>query len=566
MKLQFKFLVPVFLLFGTFFALFFYSEYLHSEKHLEQTILAQGRSIDHIIRATRLVYHREFLASDFSITTQTQAFLPSHTMRKISAQLAELTPDQSSHFRGITTTPYSNIDKATDLEKTALDFFTKSPQTKERLDRFKQDGQLFFQYSTPTYIQSYCLECHPESHCEAGDLNGIFSITLSANKIEAQSLGRQQDTLVILVISLVISCLFTMLLFRKLIHSKLEVLHTISQQNISGNYHTTVDVTGNDELDNVILSLNQMSSVIADREAELLKAHEFSSAVLSNISDAVSVIDLEKSTIVAANNAFLEMHGVSYSETIGQSCHKITRCQNPNCDEKQTLCPGKISEKTGEACRAERVRNVAGRLNYYDVSTSPICTPEDKVVQVVRVARNITENKHQEEQIRKLAYYDALTGLPNRTLLYDRMHQTLLLCEREKSTGVIAFLDLDLFKEVNDTLGHAAGDNLLQIIAKRLLSCVRESDTVARLGGDEFLIILHELSGHNNVTIMAEQLLEAINKPITLNNTEFRTSASLGMCFYPRDGTTVDALLKCADSAMYEAKRKGRNTFHLSNS
>jgi diguanylate cyclase (GGDEF)-like protein/PAS domain S-box-containing protein len=562
-KLQFKFLVPVFLLFGTFFVLFFFTDHRHSEKSLEQTILTQARSLASLIRATRLVYHNEFLASDFSVNNQTQVFLPSHTMRKISAKLAELSPDHTIRFRTITTVPVDKVDKATTQELNALHFFSEHPDQHELFEPITLNKQLYYQYFTPTYFRDYCHACHPNPAVKDGDLNGVLSITLSAEQLRVQALQRHNLSVIFLLVSLSLCGLGTLWLFRRLIYTKLDKLHRISQLTSSGDYSTAIDVTGNDELDSLILAMNRMSAAIAEREAEILKAHEFSSAILSNISDAVSVIDCKTSTIVAANRAFLEMHNVTYNEAIGHPCHEVTRCESIDDGEKRQ-CPGKIAAASSQPCRAERYRATGDTIHYFDVCASPICNGDNEPAQVVRVARNITENKQQEAQIRKLAYHDALTGLPNRTLFHDRLSLALLLYERDNTRGAIAFLDLDLFKTINDSFGHAAGDTLLKVIAKRLSGCVRESDTVARIGGDEFLLILRDLTDHESAKILAEQLLEAISKPITLNNETIHTSASIGLCFYPQHGTTVDALLKCADSAMYQAKLAGRNTYHIS--
>ncbi|WP_321532756.1 diguanylate cyclase domain-containing protein [uncultured Desulfuromonas sp.] len=562
MKLQFKFLVPVFLLFGVFFVLFFIADHRHSEKSMEQTLLSQARSLDRLIRATRLVYHGEFIANDFSVNQQTQVFLPSHTLRKISEKLTELSPDNSIRFRSITTAPVNKQAKATHPEKRALDFFSTHPQTEELFEPILKEDQLYYQYFSPTYFRAYCNTCHPNTTVKDGHLNGVLSITLSAEHLRIQTLQRHNMALMILLASLTLCGFGTMWLFRRLIHRKLDILRAISQDTGSGNDDATVDVSGNDELDNLILSMNQMSTAIAERETEILKAHEFSSTILNNISDAVSVIDCETAKIVAANQAFLDMHNVTYCEAIGHLCHEVTQCQSLD-DDSVDSCPGTIAAQTKQPCRKERFCTTGDTINYFDVSASPINNANNKPVQVVRVARNITENKQQEAQIRKLAYHDALTGLPNRALFHDRLNQALLQCERESCCGAIAFLDLDLFKSINDAYGHAAGDMLLKVVARRLSGCVRESDTVARIGGDEFLLILRDLKDRDSAVILLEQLIESVCKPITLNNETIRTSASIGLCFYPQHGTAIDDLLKCADGAMYEAKRSGRNTYTI---
>lgn len=156
-----------------------------------------------------------------------------------------------------------------------------------------------------------------------------------------------------------------------------------------------------------------------------------------------------------------------------------------------------------------------------------------------------------------------MTGLPNRTLFNDRLEQALLLSARENHSGIIAFIDLDNFKEINDTYGHAAGDELIKIIAGRLTLCVRGSDTVARMNGDEFLIIFQKVAGDEHVTTLAQQLLNTISKPVVLQGAQITPLASIGLCYFPEHGNSVDELLRCADNAMYKVKHEGRNSFHL---
>lgn len=173
----------------------------------------------------------------------------------------------------------------------------------------------------------------------------------------------------------------------------------------------------------------------------------------------------------------------------------------------------------------------------------------------------ITERKMHEAEIRFQATHDALTGLPNRTLLYDRMQQAMLHSERYGTLTAIAFLDLDQFKFINDSLGHQVGDELLRITAQRLKSCLRESDTVARQGGDEFVLLLTSQPNEESVTQTMQRVLHEVAQPWTANDLEFRITCSIGITLYPDDGRDAETLLKHADSAMYKAKELGRNNF-----
>jgi len=175
--------------------------------------------------------------------------------------------------------------------------------------------------------------------------------------------------------------------------------------------------------------------------------------------------------------------------------------------------------------------------------------------------RLIKEIEHRVEAERQLEYranYDQLTGLPNRTLVLDRLSQALLRAERNRDRVVVLFLDLDHFKQVNDTLGHAAGDRLLQGVAQRLRDVVRDSDTVARLGGDEFLLLLSDLHEREGVEGVCEKILAALGQPFVIFGHEFHVSASIGIALYPDDGESAEVLLKSADIALYRVKEEGR--------
>lgn len=183
---------------------------------------------------------------------------------------------------------------------------------------------------------------------------------------------------------------------------------------------------------------------------------------------------------------------------------------------------------------------------------------------VVAIMRDISERKQAEERISHMAHHDALTGLPNRTLLDDRIRQAISLAQRYDRSLTIIFIDLDDFKLVNDSLGHKVGDELLKIIADRMLQCVRQSDTVVRLGGDEFVIVLSDQSGTaETITPSLQRIRDAIAEPIFLSGQRLEVTASIGLATYPRDGSSGDALLMNADAAMYQAKALGRNNYQF---
>jgi diguanylate cyclase (GGDEF)-like protein/PAS domain S-box-containing protein len=171
--------------------------------------------------------------------------------------------------------------------------------------------------------------------------------------------------------------------------------------------------------------------------------------------------------------------------------------------------------------------------------------------------------RRKQERIEYLAHFDALTGLPNRALLQDRLTQALSTAQRNGRQVGVLFLDLDHFKDVNDTLGHAAGDLLLQAVATRLRRCVRKVDTIARVGGDEFVLVLPELGGGEHAAVVAENILWSMSESFIIEDRPLRILASIGISIYPDDATDIDTLLKNADAAMYHAKKSGRNNYQF---
>ncbi len=178
---------------------------------------------------------------------------------------------------------------------------------------------------------------------------------------------------------------------------------------------------------------------------------------------------------------------------------------------------------------------------------------------------DITERKKLEKEIRHMAYHDALTGLPNRRLFLELVRFELAEAQRNRKKTGLLFLDLDRFKEVNDKLGHEAGDELLKIVAARLKSVLRKADAVARIGGDEFSILLTDITGREDITEIARKILAAFQEKCVISGREFHITTSMGISVYPDDSDAINTLFRCADIALYRAKNRGRNAFEFYN-
>ncbi|MBK9160037.1 MAG: EAL domain-containing protein [Nitrosomonadales bacterium] len=301
---------------------------------------------------------------------------------------------------------------------------------------------------------------------------------------------------------------------------------------------------------------------ITDRkksETELLiAAVAFESQEMLAITDADGII-------LRVNQAFVENTGYTPEELIGKKpgVLKSGRHDKPFYEEMwETL------ERTGKWQGEIWDRRKNGEIYPKWLTISAVKGRDGKVTHYVGSHIDITERKAAEEEIRNLAFYDPLTRLPNRRLFMDRLHHAIASGARSNRNCALLFIDLDHFKTLNDTLGHDIGDLLLQEVAKRLESCVREEDTVARLGGDEFMLILESLSEQaieagTQAEVISEKILASLSQPYLLAGHEYRTTPSIGVTLFAGHGSTMEELIKQADIAMYQAKKAGRNTLRF---
>jgi len=206
-------------------------------------------------------------------------------------------------------------------------------------------------------------------------------------------------------------------------------------------------------------------------------------------------------------------------------------------------------------------RRKNGELFHADVCLAAMMLQGQRML--LATVRDITERKVAEERVQFLAYYDALTGLPNRTLLEDRITKALASARRRNENAAVLFLDLDRFKFINDTLGHTSGDALLQEVAARLKGCAREQDTVARVGGDEFVMLLTSVAQASDAAVAAQRVLDAITSEFSVHGNLLKVTCSVGISMFPAHGLDSDALVKNADAAMYCAKQKGPNNIQF---
>lgn len=259
------------------------------------------------------------------------------------------------------------------------------------------------------------------------------------------------------------------------------------------------------------------------------------------------------------NPKFTDISGFSSDEVFGKHFRefKSLDVEHKRYDDMWS------SIRAGRIWRGEIYNQKKDGAHYWEsMSVSPITLPGGKITQFLFFGEDITLRKDHEAQLLRQANYDALTGLPNRGLLLDRLNQVMERVKREKASASLMFIDLDNFKDVNDSHGHAMGDRILVESARRLKKCVRNSDTVARLGGDEFIVLLPVTAHDIDASVVAERILEELSRAFIIDEHQIYLTASIGISVAPNDSLDPQVLLKNADSAMYKSKDFSRNTYH----
>jgi diguanylate cyclase (GGDEF)-like protein/PAS domain S-box-containing protein len=267
---------------------------------------------------------------------------------------------------------------------------------------------------------------------------------------------------------------------------------------------------------------------------------------------AISMIDFADWTYLAVNEAFLSLVGLEWHEVIGRTTDQVNLWANEDDRLRFAEMLAGLESIVGYETSFQKQ---SGDLVYGALSAKLVDVKGRTVV--LTLAHDVTERKRSENRIRYLAYHDALTGLPNRTLFEDRLQMALSSARRRREKVAVMFMDIDHFKQVNDTLGHAAGDALLQGLGQDLKAALREADTVARIGGDEFMILLPNVENPERLIEVAERLLDTVRKPRTMMGREVRATASIGIACYPLDGAEPEKLMHNADVAMYKARQQG---------
>jgi diguanylate cyclase (GGDEF)-like protein/PAS domain S-box-containing protein len=299
-------------------------------------------------------------------------------------------------------------------------------------------------------------------------------------------------------------------------------------------------------------------------QEELQSQKEWLSTLINAMPDLVCFKD-DQGRWLVANQFYLDLVGLQGVDYVGRTAQELSRQSRSYRDF--LLSTRETDEKAWRERRAvtyeKTLDGIDGVARVFEMMKTPLFHADGSRRGLILVGRDVTERKLAAVRIQHLAHHDSLTELPNRVLFQERLRQALGQAKRSRWKLALMFLDLDKFKDINDTLGHHIGDLLLKAVSKRLCRCVRQTDTVARLGGDEFAIILTNLDDAEGAARVAETIITSIADPFGLDDHEVLTSTSIGITLYPDDATDADQLLRNADLAMFRSKAEGRNNYHF---
>ena len=440
------------------------------------------------------------------------------TLMNPAYMLREMMQDYSALYglKGrITGIVYLNEkNKADEWEANAIRSFDKG--TKEIIELTGSDDDEYLRLMKPMIMEQDCQKCHGHLSFENGSVRGGVSISLpmkTYRKNESE--------------------------FIKSIMTTYFIIWLVGMLAI------------------IIVSINAFR-YLKRRDSDLEEL-VISSQVFNNTLDAIFITDVA-GKILRINKTFTDMTGFSEEEVIDKT-PSIMKSEHQTKEFYEELWRGALSE--GHAQFEIWNRRKDGDVFVAIESITTIKDENEKIKYFIATLHDITARKNAEERVVHMAHYDPLTDLPNRVLFQDRFSHSIEIAKRKKEKIALAFIDIDGFKKVNDTKGHPIGDKLLIELGKKIVSCVRNSDTVSRLGGDEFTIIFENLSKADSVVPMCENILEELRKEVIIDGQAIFVSASIGVSVYPDDGQDIHKLIQHADTAMYKAKDNGKNRLNF---
>jgi len=525
-----------------------YEQYNRIDDTHKLIILNESQSLANFISAFRKTYQNAFIDNEIVMDHKMINLLPVKTISEISARFSTQVKEDIV-IRTVSDRPRNSKNKANDFEMSMIDYFRKNPK---EIDKFIEKDDYFY-YTKPMLIQQSCLACHGKReeaipsirdkydkayNYKLGEIRGLLNIKIKDKGFFSLLYADFIDTLAITILLYLLFLIMIYMLIHK-IRSK-EQIYTQS-----------------------------LESEISEKTLEIQKQKETFETLFEKSSDGIFIIQHGK--FVQCNERAVEVLMCNTKEDIlNKDIYTFSPEYQPDgrlSSEKAMELIEKVTDANGYMVEWLS-QKMGGETFWSEITLTPIVLNDH--ASLYMIARDISEKKmvqkklmEQKDILYHQAHHDVLTGLPNRTLFNERLEHGIKKSKAKDRQLALFFIDLDQFKQINDSLGHDIGDRVLQVTAERLKAKIRKKDTLARLGGDEFTIIIENYKDINMVSQLAQSILKVLIQPIHIKGQTLYTSCSIGISLYPEDDTSAEHLLKYADAAMYKAKDEGRNNYQF---
>ena len=525
-----------------------YEQYQNIKETQKLIVLNESQALATFISSFRQTYQNAFLDNHIDVNAKTLNLLPVKTITEISDHFSS-TVEGDIVIRTTSDRPRNSDNMANDFELEMIRYFKDNPKEN---DNFLQKKDAFY-YTQPLRIQESCLKCHGKRDdaipsvrdkyttaydYKLGEIRGLLNIEIKKRDFFA---GMYADFINTLISAILLYIIFLIIIYRLI----KEMRHQEEQ-------HT-----------------QQLEKDIKRKTYEIKKQRDTFETLFEKSADGILILDEGK--FIQCNEKIVDMlHYHSKEDLLNVRPSELSPEFQPDgrrSDEKSEEMMA-LALKNGSH-QFEWIHTKANGENFMAEITLTAITLNDRNVLHV-IWRDISEKKKVQQELIKqkdiLAYqahHDGLTGLPNRVLFNDRLEHSIEMAKRHDIKLALFFIDLDHFKQINDSLGHQIGDRVLIAVAERLKAKIRKEDTLARLGGDEFTIIMEDMTNIQDASLLADKLQQVLTQPIHVEGHTLYTSCSIGISLYPQDNTEASQLIKYADAAMYKAKDEGRNNFQF---
>lgn len=532
-----------------------------------------ARTIYGFMMAVRRIYQQQFIDSELPLNSKTVGFLPAHSFSRISRDFANWN-DNGIVFNNVSDRPRNPGNQADPFELAAISWFRANPKSTERSEMIvDQNGNKYLLYTAPIWIESFCLKCHgrradaPPSIRETydsaydyqlGDLRGVASIRIPKAKFDKRLNEIWGGQLIKSLISYLLIFLALGFLLDRLVSRRLLWLRDGAERMASGDYSVRINAQGADELAALANTFNHMAEEVQQRDQKLGTL----SQAMEQSSESI-IITNAKGEIEYVNEHFVHNTGYQRAEVIGLRPSILKSGRTPAASFVSLWA----TLLRGETWHGELInRRKDGSEFIENAIISPV-RRDGLTTHYLALKQDITTHKKAEAAIEQLAYFDLLTGLPNRALLLDRLRLVLAMAQRQNNnfSALICF-NMDRFKAINDACGAECGDHLLQALARRLGGLLRDGDTLARLAADDFAILLQDIGSEREIASrralsVARKLHTELRTPFTIDSQpQITLTASLGIALCPEnEGDSAGEALRRADTALHRAKANGGN-------